>query len=423
MLANRIRLGGLEAHSPVSNANATVESGEPPIGMAPGNDKSIWWEYTPPENGKVTIDFAGTQIDLNGIAVFGGGTTFKDMVPIFRDRPALSHPLGQIRFEFQGRKGDPYIIGATTGPTGIIQVNVRLTPNDLPPMVLGADNFADRRSLEGAVATGQVDNRFFTPEGLEPRHTRADVGASAWWKWKAPANGYLYLDSIGTGAEGSLIAVYVGEKLETLTPVARVDDLTDRAKLKIPVKAGVEYQIARGTGPGVPPANLRTNLHFVAKAIPDPWVGTDAFDDRPKMNGNQALLVGNSLFATLESGEPTHICVRKMVAFDAANASTIWWGWKAPANGRVTVDALDSEQEVMTAAAYSGNSIYELTKVAQDYDGLKQFKLEFDVKAGESYSIVANAMDGRGNQPTNLTLHLVLRPGVTGPRKPVAACR
>jgi hypothetical protein len=331
--------------------------------------------------------------------------------------------LGQIRFEFQGKKGDPYIIGATTGPTGIIQVNVHLTPNDLPPMVLGADNFADRGALEGAVAAGQVDNRFFTPEGLEPRHTRADVGASAWWKWKAPANGNQYLDSIGTGAEGSVIAVYVGEKLENLTPVARIDDSTDRAKLKIPVKAGVEYQIARGTGPGVPPGNLRTNLHFIAKAIPDAWVGTDAFDDRPKMKRNQALLIGNSLFATLESGEPIHICVRKMIAYDARNANTIWWGWTAPANGRVTIDALDSEQAIMTGAAYSGTSIYELTKVAQDYDTPNHFKLEFDVKAGGSYSIVANGMDGRGNQPTNVTLHLVLRPGQTGPRTPVAACR
>jgi hypothetical protein len=103
ILETRILLTGLEAHSPVSNANATVESGEPPIGMDPGNDKSIWWQYTPPENGKVTIDFAGTEIDLNGIAVFGGGTTFKDMVPsvatvrLFHTRWAKSVSNSRVR--------------------------------------------------------------------------------------------------------------------------------------------------------------------------------------------------------------------------------------------------------------------------------------------------------------------------------------
>jgi hypothetical protein len=43
----------------------------------------------------------------------------------------------------------------------------------------------------------------------------------------------------------------------------------------------------------------KTKLHFIPNAIPDLWVGTDAFDDRPHMKGNQAVLIGNSLFATL----------------------------------------------------------------------------------------------------------------------------
>jgi len=61
--ADRIQLGAV-AHltSLASNASATKEEGEPDIAGNPGG-KSVWWTWTAPQNGTLTVSTAGSDFD------------------------------------------------------------------------------------------------------------------------------------------------------------------------------------------------------------------------------------------------------------------------------------------------------------------------------------------------------------------------
>jgi hypothetical protein len=84
---NRIQLHGINVAATGFNAGATHESGEPLISGATG--KSVWWSWTAPVSGMVTIDASGSDYsfpvgvfvgtsgsDLNLIADAAGGVSF-----------------------------------------------------------------------------------------------------------------------------------------------------------------------------------------------------------------------------------------------------------------------------------------------------------------------------------------------------------
>jgi hypothetical protein len=60
--ANRIVLSGLVVATAGQNTNATKEAGEPNHAGAKGG-KSVWWAWTAPASGTVTISTAGSSFD------------------------------------------------------------------------------------------------------------------------------------------------------------------------------------------------------------------------------------------------------------------------------------------------------------------------------------------------------------------------
>jgi len=106
------------------------------------------------------------------------------------------------------------------------------------------DDFADATVLatEGTISG---TNLGATDELSEPYHANILGGASVWFRWTAPADGFLSADTVGSDFD-TLLAVYTGTAVDALTEVDSNDDSVgaQSAVHNAPVSAGVTYSIA-----------------------------------------------------------------------------------------------------------------------------------------------------------------------------------
>lgn len=90
---------------------------------------------------------------------------------------------------------------------------------------LANDNFANATKISGSLlregAPGTTKNA--TKEAGEPEHAGNAGGASVWFRWTAPGSGPVELDTCGTSTD-TLLAVYTGTEVSSLTPVASNDN-------------------------------------------------------------------------------------------------------------------------------------------------------------------------------------------------------
>ena len=82
------------------------------------------------------------------------------------------------------------------------------------------DDFADARSL-GTAVDGSVNgsNVGATKETGEPDHAGNVGGHSVWYSWTAPSAGNVFFHTRFTSFD-TLLAVYTGSAVDSLTPVA-----------------------------------------------------------------------------------------------------------------------------------------------------------------------------------------------------------
>ena len=98
------------------------------------------------------------------------------------------------------------------------------------------DNFANATVLTGTFGTVTEDNSTATTEPGEPKHAGVLKNASIWFQWKAPANGEVTMDTLGSAVSttffgqttttylDTVLAVYTGTALTNLSVVAANDD-------------------------------------------------------------------------------------------------------------------------------------------------------------------------------------------------------
>jgi hypothetical protein len=99
--------------------------------------------------------------------------------------------------------------------------------------------------------------------------------------------------------------------------------------------------------------------------------------------------------ATRESREPLHA--------GKVGGKSLWWGWRAPANGIASFNTLGSTFDTLLAV-YTGASVSDLTEVAADEDsgGFFASAVTFNAVAGTEYAI---AIDGFGGVSGNAALN------------------
>lgn len=106
------------------------------------------------------------------------------------------------------------------------------------------DEFANAITIAGD-STNSGTNAEATKQVLEPRHAGNNGGKSVWWKWTAPANGSVAMDTIGSNFDTTL-AVYKGGSFATLSLIKQDNDggTARTSKVTFNAKKGTTYRIA-----------------------------------------------------------------------------------------------------------------------------------------------------------------------------------
>lgn len=194
--------------------------------------------------------------------------------------------------------------------------------------------------------------------------------------------------------------------ISTTINVAVKDDLVeeDPETVTLTLAAATSYTIGNSTAT----VNIADN---------EVVVFNDNFSDRIKLLGTSATAKRTNSLATRETGEPNVAGV--------GGGKTMWWTWKAPSNGTVTITTAGSTFDTVLGV-YTGSSVRSLTQVVvnddeSNSDSIYTSKVTFSAVAGKTYQIVVDGYKGLSGQ-IQLALKLT-PPTITTTTSLVAAPR
>jgi hypothetical protein len=118
-----------------------------------------------------------------------------------------------------------------------------------PPPPADNDNFANAFLLVGCSGTALGANLNATRENAEPNHlSLSNNGAgthSLWYLWQAPSTGSVNFTTAGS-AYDTVLAVYTGTNVDTLTVVAQNDDIPDVPGQPHQVTSSITFSVVAG---------------------------------------------------------------------------------------------------------------------------------------------------------------------------------
>jgi hypothetical protein len=240
------------------------------------------------------------------------------------------------------------------------------------------DEFAAAVELSGSPASHTGTNADAVKEAGEPNHAGNAGGASIWYRWTAPAAGLVTVATCGSDFD-TLLAVYTGDTIGTLTSVASNDDTcAEQSRLSFEATAGTTYRIAvdgfdGATGSvdlllGLPPSN-------------------DDFADAELLTGEAGSVAGTTAGASDEDGELAHA---------GFGTGSVWFAWTAPSTGSANFDTCESDFDTVLAV-YTGAELSALTQVAANDDSCDVgSRLSFQATRGATYLVAIAGYEGDG---------------------------
>ena len=221
------------------------------------------------------------------------------------------------------------------------------------------DNFVAAQLVAGEHGEVAATSKDATKEAGEPAHAGNAGGASVWFRWTAERAGTLTV-WVYRPTFDSVLGVYTGTAVDTLTEVASNDDhgTTTASRVSFPAVPGTEYRIAvDGVGGASGPFRLRWRQ----------GPANDSFADARVVMGASGSVAGSSFGATAEPGEVTEL-----------STASSWYRWTAPETAAFGFHVGNA----LGLTVYTGSSVGALTAV-----GPTGSHLVFPAVAGTVYSI------------------------------------
>ncbi len=176
-----------------------------------------------------------------------------------------------------------------------------------PPGVPANDAFANASALASGTTTTKGVNTNATKEAGEPSHAdnggpsqAANTGGrSVWWRWTAPSNGTVVLDTRGSYFD-TILGVYTGSALSALTRIASSDDITpgvvQASTVTFTAATGTVYRIAvdgfnNNDGDGADSGGITLNLNFTSVGGTPPAITTQPASVTVSPGGNASFSV------------------------------------------------------------------------------------------------------------------------------------
>jgi hypothetical protein len=382
-------LSGTNAISFANNSKSTRQPLEP-VRLQFGLFKSVWWKWTAPISGLVTVSTEGSSFDT--VLEVTDGEGFPNRIAFVYNDDSSSAPSSLVKFD--AAEGDSFyfmVAGATTNDYGdiMLRVNEREIGNSTnkPP---ANDIFAQAELIEGSEVSLATSNAGATLEPGEP----LAIGKTLWWKWRSPENGRVLITTEGSDFDTYLSVFADSDLVSELTPILRNDDAIGiTSDITINCTSNTVYLISVG-GYYDDEGRIKLSLKFTPGIEVPP--ANDNFEDRTKVTGDFLFLRARNTFATVEPGEPE-------LNPSSINQS-IWWEWTAPKNGWVTITSRFIGRSPtppfspfidIPVGIFRGTNVDALELVARgmyvrNYSDQKS-TAQFFATAGEKYQILSSA--------------------------------
>ena len=361
-----------------STSSATTEASEPVHAGEASAAASIWWRWTAPGSGNVTVDTSGSAFDTV-LAVYTGSGVGSLTPVASNDNASGAMTTSELSFTATGGVTYSIAVAGKVGASGLAMLHLVTPPAN--------DAFLAATTLTGSPVTATGSNRGGSKEPGEPSHAGNVGGHSAWWSWTAPDARTYSVSTLGSSID-TLLAVYTGSAVNALTLVAQNDDGVSgepTSRVNFTTVAGVTYLIAIDGKAGA-----SGNLALEIAAPP----ANDDFASRPTVT---ASATGSTMGASKEPGEPNH----------AGNSGgvSVWWTWTAPSSGSWEINTQGSSFDTLLGI-YTGTAVNGLTTVAGNDDGGAGLssKVTIVATAGTAYQI---AVDGYAGDSGSVMLNVL----------------
>jgi hypothetical protein len=287
VFAERATLVGSRAIGVANTLKAERDAYEPDFPSSRG--ATVWWEWTAPATGRVTIDTLKSDFNTTLTVLAGIPETdipFAGLDPVSANDDVPNAKTSRVDFQTQAGRTYQILVdgwGSNNSSVGNVVLNLELSNNTLPGAVPGGNDFSRRGILTGLNAAGVANSAAFSTEAFE--FIPSGSKNTARWEWTAPESCTVIIDTLGSDFD-TVLHLYSGSELEFLVPLASNDDATgtNASKLVFEATKGTSYQFmvnGRISGRG---GNIILNLNRVAApeiTVQQP-VGSNLTDGRGK---------------------------------------------------------------------------------------------------------------------------------------------
>lgn len=345
--ASATTISGAKGTVTGSNVGATKETGEPShAGNAGG--ASVWWAWTAPASGTVTIDTVGSSFDTT-LGVYTG--TAVNALTAVASNDDLGSGSTQSRVSFAAVSGVTYRIavdgykGSGAAATGSITLNW-----DLPTTAAPAT--PSSLSHPATSSTGQYSVTWTASSGATSYQLERSANAGSTWAQVYNGASTSYSESVGAGS--------------------------------------FRYRVRATNAGGSSAWRTSTSDTVVSVSQPAPH---NTFASAPSLTGTSGTATGSNTSATKEVGEPNH--------GGNSGGKSVWWKWTAPSNGTLSVNTFGSNFDTLLSV-YTGTAVNALTSRASndDANGGTQSSVSLSVTAGTVYRIAVDGYAGRSGSIT-----------------------
>lgn len=388
-------LSGTEAAGMTDTRSATMEPFEPRWFAVPQGSGSVWWRWSAPGEGWVTLTTDGSTFDTVLEVLTNGVINQLRPLDDNDDDPGRI-PWSRVKVPV-GTGGDLRIRLYGSNPFETGDAALRLTFHPRPAPGSGApanDDRARATVVSGVPAETSGTNVGATQEPGDPAFGLFAPNRTVWWIWEAPSDGRFEWSTEGSGFD-TLLGVLT-QRPEDPEPTAWVsnDDAPEggtTSRVRVSVTTGTRCFVVVG---GFAGDQGRVTLRV--QAVPDlpPTPTNDAFAAAAPLGPGSVTVRANNTGATTEPEEPNFR--------GRAPGPTVWWRWKAARTGSVSVKIQSSmpgystepTASAMRIGVYQGTRLPDLRTVAESQPSANAasagFLVKFDAVQDEEYLLRAS---------------------------------
>jgi subtilisin family serine protease len=358
---------------------ATRETGEPTHGGI-GGAASIWYRFTAPGNGVLSVTTQGSNFDTLLGVYSGSAVNDLTVVGMNDDAPKLGVLWSKVEGNVVAGTEYSIAIDGWNARKGAVKLNWSFVASTLP--------------IGPSVPTA--------PLALTPAPTNNAVALT----WNAPSSD-----------GGAAITDYVVEYAiaNTTTWLTFADGTSSATAATV---TGLNNDVVHHFRVRAVNSAGNSEASSVVSSTPFQLLTNDAFVAAEAVVGDTGTATGTTALATREIGEPTHGGV--------GGAASIWYRWVAPNNGVLTVTTQGSSFDTLLGV-YSGTAMSDLRVLGMNDDAPNSSvlwsKVVGNVVEGTEYKIAIDGWNARrGTATLNWSFVASLPPALpSAPRNASAA--